>query len=190
MRLGASRTASWSSQESSWSAFGPSQKPQETSKSAPRAPRRFQDAPRHLQDPQEASKRPPRCLQDAPKMFLGVLWRSKNGDFASYICQKSGFLAICFQDAPKTPRKPSGAILEVSWSVWERLLELPGTLLECFWNVPEASRDVQEHPKSPKTLPRRLKTLPRPPGNFQKALKMPPRGLQDDFGTPLEEQKW
>ena len=162
---------------------------------------RHQNAPRRLQDAhktaQEALKPPPgrppdasRCLQDAPKMFLGVLGRSKNGDFASYICEKSGFLAICFQDAPKTPRKPSGAILEVSWSVWERLLELPGTLLECFWNVPEASRDVQEHPKSPKTLPRRLKTPPRPPGSFQEALKMLPRGLQDDFGTPLEEQKY
>ena len=190
MRLGPSRTASWSSQESSWSASGPSQKPQETSKSALRARSRVQDAPRHHTHSQEASKTAPRCLQDAPKMFLGVLGRSKNGDFASYICEKSGFLAICFQDAPKTPRKPSGAILEVSWSVWEQILELPGTLLECFWNVPEASRDVQEHPKSPKTLPRRLKTLPRPPGSFQKALKMPPRAPQDDFGTLLEEQKW
>ena len=159
MRLEASGTASWTSQESSWNAVGPSQKPQETSKSAPRAPRRFQDAPRHLQDPQEASKKRPRCIQEAPKIVLGVLWRSKNGDFASYICQKSGFVAICFQDAPKTPRKPSGAILEASWSVWERLLELPGTLLECFWNVPGASRDVQEPQDASKTAPDGLRSV-------------------------------
>ena len=178
MRLGASKTAAWNSQESSWSAFGPSQKPQEISKSAPRSPRRFQNAPRHFQNLQPASKRPPSCLQEEPTMVLGVLWRSKSNDFASYICQKSGFLAICFQDAPKTPRKPSVAILEASWSVWDRLLDLPGTLLECFWNVPEASRDVQEHPKSPKTLPRRLKTPQRP---LQEALKMLPRSPQDDF---------
>ena len=190
MRLEASGTASWTSQESSWNALGPSQKPQETSKSTPRIPRRFQDAPRHLQDFQEASKSPPRCLQEAPKMVLEILQKSQNSDFASYVCQKSSFLTICFQNAPKTLRNRSGAVLEASWSVWDRLLELPGTLLECFWNVPEDSRDVQEHPKSSKTLPRRFKTPPRPPGSLQEALKMLPRRPQDDFWTPLEQQKW
>ena len=94
-----------------------------------------------------------------------------------------------FQDVPKTPWKPSGAVLHASWSLWDRLLKIPGKLLERFWTVPEASRDLQERSKISKTLPKRPKTLPKPPASLQEASKLPPRGAHDGFGSPLEEQK-
>ena len=92
-----------------------------------------------------------------------------------------------FQNVPKTPWKPSEAVLDASWSLWDRLLDLSGELLERSWTVPEASRDLQEHPKNSKTLPRRPKTPPRLPGSVQEPSKMPPRGPQDGFGGSLEE---
>ena len=67
-------------------------RPPWTSKGTQETRHCFQDAskthPTHLQDSQEASKTSPRCFQEPSKQVLGALWRGKNSDFASYICQK------------------------------------------------------------------------------------------------------
>ena len=202
-RLGASGTASWSCQERSWSAFGTSQRPQETSKSTPRAPRRFQDASRFLRDHQEVSKRHSRCFQDAPKMIFGLLWSSKNGDFDAYICQKSNFLTICFQDASKTlprrlqgaPRRPKTVERHVK-DVPRRLKPpqdfskmaqaAPKTPHRCSQDAPRTSKTppkrLKTSPKTPqdapKTLPRRPNTPGRRPNTLPRGTKTPTRGLQ------------
>ena len=128
---------------------------------------------------QDASNTPPRfsrSLQDVSKMLPSTLQAGFGGPLEeqkqwfrfihlSKIRFSSNMLPKRFQDVLKTPWKPSGAVLDASCSLWDRLLDLSGKLLERSWTVPEASRDLQEHPKNSKTLLRRPKTPPRLPGS-------------------------
>ena len=101
-------------------------------------------------------------------MILGLLLRSKNGDFASYICQKSGFLTICFQDASKTLPRP----------------------LQGGPRRPQDGRKTrQRRPKTPQAAPRLLQDGP---SRAQDASQMLPRrskNLKDASKTPQDTPK-
>ena len=109
-------------------------------------------------------------------MVLGVLWRSKSNDFASYICQKSGFLAICFQDAPKTPPRRSKTVERRLQGSPRHLKDAPRHLK----TPPDSSKMAQAAPKTPHRFPREV---PRSPKTSPKRLKTPPRTPQDPAKT-------